>query len=437
MRRVPVPLLDPRLAATSFDEVNRGYDRDDARAEAARGASQDLDAARAACPFDVDVQGMVRALAGDDFDGALATVLGAHPWPGILGRACKAYCERAVRGASGATGAEPPALKELERAAATYGRVARPPLEPPATGRTVSVVGAGAAGAAVAVRLRELGHSVVVYDRLPAVGGTLAVGYPEFRLPLAVVERELPFDAWGVDVRLGVTVDRRTLARLLRDHDAVVVTAGQSEGVRLDVPGGDLDGVHDALDFLTEFRLGRLTRTPRRAVVVGGGYTAHDVCRTLRRLGCDVQMVYRRGEHDLRVSPAVRPAYLAVLRAEGIPVSLWTAVTAITGTAHVRAVECTSTCRGPNGVAGAPATIMCDTVVAAIGERADLRFLPCEVRTEDGRIAVDGEHMTSVRGLFAAGEIAAGPSGTDQALIAGRAAAEAVDRFLVPSGAGA
>jgi len=432
--RVPVRSRDARLAATSFGEVNRGYSRSEARTEARRGSSQDLGAARAACPFGVDVPTMVDAIAGDDFDAALATVLGAHPWPGILGRACKAYCERAFHSLPGGDGGEPLALKELERAAATFGRSTPPAVGARATGRTVGVIGAGAAGAAVARRLRELGHGVVVHERLPTVGGTLAVGYPEFRLPLDVVRRELRFDRWGVDVRTGAPVDGPMLVRLLRDHDAVVVTTGQSEGVRLDVPGSDLDGVHDALRFLTDFRLGRLTRTPHRAVVVGGGYTAHDVCRTLRRMGCEARMVYRRGEDDLRINPAVRAAYLAVLHAEGIPVTFWTAVTAIAGSGRVHAVECCPTRAGPDA-RPATTTIECDTVVAAIGDQADLRFLPQEVRTEDGRIAVDDQHMTSLRGLFAAGDIATGPSGTDQALVAGRAAAEAIDRFLTHPGA--
>ena len=436
---MPVPRRPVDSAPSSFDEVSLGYSRASARAEAARSRSSDLEAARAACPFGVDVAGMVRAIADDDFDGALATVLRAHQWPGILGRTCKAYCERAAQPLSSAAGVDPLALKELERAAATFGRSAPSALGAATTGRTVAVVGAGSAGAATARRLRELGHSVVVYDRLPTVGGMMAVGYPEFRLPRDVVNRDLRFDAWGVEVRCGVPVDRPLLLRLMRDHDAVVVTAGQCEGVRLDVPGRDLDGVYDALGFLTAFRLGQLAHAPRQAVVVGGGYTAHDVCRTLRRMGCQVRMVCRRGESQLRVRPAARPTYLAVLRAEGIPVSFWTAVTDVVGSGRVSAVHCSPTRPGPHDGAGAPTafvmpgistTIECDTVVAALGERADLGFLPLEVRTESGRIAVDDQHMTSVLGLFAAGEIAAGPSGTDHAFLTGRAAAEAVDRFL-------
>jgi NADPH-dependent glutamate synthase beta subunit-like oxidoreductase len=282
------------------------------------------------------------------------------------------------------------------------------------------VIGAGSAGAAVARRLRELGHHVVVYERLPTVGGMMSVGYPAFRLPAEVVRREITFDAWGAEVHCDAPVDRHALDKIMQDHDAVVVTAGQSDAVRVDVPGADLDGVYDAVGFLTDFRLGRLPRSPNRAVVVGGGYTAHDVARTLRRMGCDVCILCRRGEEDLRVRPERRAAFLSVLRAEGIPVLFWTALTRIAGSATVSAAVCAPTQPGPVDVAGRPSavvdpaaitTIDCDIVVAAIGERADLAFLPAELQTVNGLIAVDDHNMTSVRGLFAVGAIATGPLG--------------------------
>jgi glutamate synthase (NADPH/NADH) small chain len=160
-------------------------------------------------------------------------------------------------------------------------------------------------------------------------------------------------------------------------------------------------------------------------------------------VGCDVHIVCRRGEGDLRVPPAGRAAFLSILRAEGIRIRFWTALVGIVGSASVRAAVCAPTRPGPvhapRGTTAvvdpaATTTIECDIVVAALGVQAELSFLPPDVRTENGLIAVDDRHMTSVRGLFAAGEIATGPTGTDQAFAAGRRTADMVDRYLNDTG---
>lgn len=147
-RRVPAAMLSAEEAVKTFDEAALGYTREQAIAEARRGAGADLSAASAACPFGVDVTALVGRTADGDFDAALAAALAAHPWPGILGRHCAKYCERAHRLGEGI---EPLAIGNLERAAADFGERSRFSFRSgKPTGRRVAIVGAGSAASAPA-----------------------------------------------------------------------------------------------------------------------------------------------------------------------------------------------------------------------------------------------------------------------------------------------
>src|SRR5690348_9908250 len=285
-------------AITTFDEVNLGYTPAEAQAEAARAASLDFAGAQRACPFGIDVGRLVQATAAGDFAAARAAVEAGHPWPGILGRWCAGWCEI---GLPLPDGMEAPNLKALERAAGTHAG-GRAVFEPgPDSGKRVAVVGAGSAGSAAVYRLRQRGHAVAVYDQLPVPGGMMFVGFPNFRLPVSVLHSEIDFKRWGAAEHYGVAVDAALLRRLLAEFDAVLVTTGKFKEERLGVPGEDLEGVLDALHFLTDVKLGRPPRIGPRVVVVGAGYTAQDASRTCRRLGCEVQVLYRRTPEDMPV----------------------------------------------------------------------------------------------------------------------------------------
>jgi NADH-quinone oxidoreductase subunit F len=436
-QRVPVPWLPPNVAAATFDEANPGYTRELARAEASRGLGLDLASASAACPFNVDTAALVQAAARGDFDAARATIRRAHPWPGIMGRACHAFCEREQRVPEGV---QTIAIRELERAAGTFGRAPALRIDAPASGRTVAVIGAGSAGAAVAFGLRTLGHAVVLFDQLPAAGGMMAIGYPQFRLPIEVVRTEAPFEEWGATMRYGVRVGREEFDRIAAHHDAVVVSTGKFEALPLDVPGADLSGVYDAIDFLRRFRIGDGPDVGRRAIVIGGGNTALDVSRTLKRLGVDVRIAYRRGQDELNVRPPARAGFVRLCAGEGIPIDFWTAVIRVVGD-DGRAVGAVRATTRPGAldetgrptaelVPGSEQTVACDLIVAAIGERVDVSYLPPGVRLQGGLLEVDDAHMTSAPGVFAAGEVVAGLRGTEMAFADGLATARAVDRYL-------
>jgi NADPH-dependent glutamate synthase beta subunit-like oxidoreductase len=431
--------LAPQDAVASFAEVALGYSRDEAMAEARRGAGADLARATTACPFAVDVPGLVRLVAAGAFEAAHALVLEAHPWPGILGRYCHKDCETAH--ALG-PGREALAIGALERAAAEHGAAARGAFRPgPASGKRVAIIGAGSAASAAAYRLRQLGHAVTMFDQLPIGGGMTAVGYPDFRLPLSVVARENALAAWGVELRFNVTVDAALVERLLGAYDAVIAGTGRFGSLRLDIPGEELAGVWDALDFLARVKLGRDAPIGRTVVVLGAGYAAQDSSRTARRLGSEVAIYYRRRPEDMPVNQEQLARYVQRQADEGAPYHFQAAPLRILGTdGKVAGVELVRTAPGapdatgrPEGVAvaGTEFIVPCDTVIAAIGEVTDLSHLPPRLRrTASGHAWVEPETFaTSIPGLYAAGEMI-GVKRTDNAFRTGFLCAASVDRAL-------
>lgn len=438
-RRVPVRTLTAEEAVRTFDEANLGYSREEAMREAARGQGADLSGSTEACPFHVDVAGLVRAVAAGDFDEALRVDMQAHPWAGILGRWCHHYCQV---GHTLGEGIEPLNILNLERAAGDYGNRALSPFEPGAsTGKGVAVIGAGSASSAAMYRLRQRGHSVAAYEQLSASGGMMLAGYPNFRLPLAVLRRENTLEEWGVETHYGVSVGRGLLDDLLERYDAVLLGTGKFKSIRLGVPGDDLDGVWDALDFLIRVKSNRVPEFGQKVVVFGAGYTAQDSSRTCARLGRQVTIYYRRSREEMPVNPTQIERFVSRQAAEGAPYVFQVMPTRVLGeNGRVVGVEVVRTELGPYDesgrrtfvpVEGSEFVVECDTVIAATGQVVDLSFLPDSVALSDGQhVWVDPESwMTSLPHLFAAGEMT-GVSNTTRAFASGFAAADGIDRFL-------
>jgi heterodisulfide reductase subunit A len=260
-------------------------------------------------------------------------------------------------------------------------------------------------------------------------------------LPRDVLWADNTLEAWGVTMRYGVRVDAPLVERLVAEYDAVLLAAGKFQEIPLGVPGEDLAGVWNALDFLIRHTLGERPPIGRRVIVVGAGYTAQDASRTCRRLGAEVTILYRRREEEMPVRADARPRYIARQNAEGAPFVFQTDVVRVRGeNGRVVGVECVRTQPGPPDasgraepvpVPGSAHTISCDTLLAATGEQVDLSWLPPAVRLQDARhVWVDPDTwMTSVPRLFAAGEMT-GISGTQGAFVSGFAAAATIDRDL-------
>ncbi|HVA24451.1 MAG TPA: FAD-dependent oxidoreductase, partial [Chloroflexota bacterium] len=409
-----MPQLSTEQAVRTFDEVLLGYTREQAIEEARRVQGLDLRSAQAACPFGIDIPGFVSGIAAGDFDGALETIRAVNPWPGIMGRHCQRMCEG---GRHSGDGTHTPFISALERAAADHGdRTSLPFRAGLPSGKRVAVVGAGSAGCAVVHRLRELGHAVALYDQLPVAGGMMFSGYPNFRLPLALLRTEIDPEGWGAEAHYDTLLTQPLLRQLVSDYDAVVLTTGKFKELRMGIPGEDLDGVWDALHFLTQFKLGNNPRVGRRVVVCGAGYTAQDSSRTCVRLGREVRILYRRGKEDMPVAPQLADMFVARQAAEGAPYVFNTTPVRILGeNGKVVGLECMRTQPGPLDDSGRPTaapvegsnfTLVCDTVIEATGETVDLSYLPAEVLVTGGHVRVDLDTwMTSLPKLFAAGEM--------------------------------
>jgi NADPH-dependent glutamate synthase beta subunit-like oxidoreductase len=436
-RTVPERRRPPADAVTSFDEVLLGYDRDAAVAEARRGVGLDFAAATAGCPFGVDMDALVAATAAGDFERAAAGVGAAHPWGGIMGRHCHKFCETAMEGAYPAQ-VEPLNLRALERAAADFGPHQPIVVVAAPSGNRVAIVGAGSGGLATALGLLRAGHAVTVYDALPDVGGMLIVGYPHFRMPRSVLARELPIQSPLLRFELGQAVDRPLLENLLAKYDAVCLAIGRFRPAEVRLPGDDLQGVYEALDFLQGVTLGTAPDIGDTVAVLGAGYTAQDVARTARRLGARVHVLYRRGPAEMPVAPHSRDRFVQMMEREGVPYQFFVSPLRIIGDGgHVVAVECQRTRLGPPDASGRarpeptdepPFRLPVTAVIKAMGQRPDFSLLPADVRA-DRDFVLHVDRHASRRGLFVVGDVA-GDVGNDGGAAGGLETAARIDRFL-------
>jgi NADPH-dependent glutamate synthase beta subunit-like oxidoreductase len=434
---VPEGRLPTDEAVRSFEEVLLGYDRAAAVAEARRGAGLDYAAATRACPFGVDFDRLIPALAADDLDAAAAVVTEAHPWGGIMGRCCHKFCEVAMLDAYPA-GVEPLNLRTLERAAADHGPPRPTVVEAPPSGKRVAIVGAGSGGLATALGLLRAGHEVTIFDALPDVGGMLIVGYPNFRMPRAVLRRELPIQSPHLRLEFGQRVDRALLERLLAEYDAVCLAIGRFRPAAVKLPGDELEGVYEGLDYLEAVTLGTPPDLGDTVAVLGAGYTAQDVARTALRLGARVHVLYRRGPEEMPVAPSTRERFIQMMEREGVPYQFYVSPLRIVGE-HGRAVavECQRTRLGAPDASGRgrpeptvepPFLLPVTGVVKAMGQRPDFSLLPDDVLANVDFVLHVNRHA-SRRGLFVVGDIA-GDVGNDGGFVGGLEAAAHMNRFL-------
>ena len=434
--RVPIPEepADDRVA--DFREVLHGYSRDDAVLEAKRCIQCRRPWCVEACPITQDAREYIRLIAAEDFDGAARVTLRDDPLATSLCKVCYHYCEDAcVVKKKGV----PIAIRELKRAALDYGRSDLVYVASRPKGQRVAVVGAGPAGLEVAWELGVRGYSVTVFEQEERFGGLMQT-IPAYRMTDTDVEtdrarfRDLDI-TWRRGVRVGVDLP---VERLLGEdgYQAVFLGIGTPAHRALSIDGEALPGVLPALDFLKRVNRGEPVPVGREVVVVGGGDVAMDAVRTARRRsrGGSVTLVYRRGREEMPADPEeVHGA-----ESEGIRFLFQRAPLRLLGTGHVEGVVVQRMELGPPDaggrrrpvpVPGSEETIPCDTLIVAVGQRADLSGFADEL---DLRITPQGwpegkgpGFETSVPGIFAAG-------GRSVVYAMGSAseAAEAIDRFL-------
>jgi formate dehydrogenase (NADP+) beta subunit len=391
-----------------------------------------------ACPAEIDVPRYVRLISEGDYAGAAAVVREKAPFPLVLGYVCDHPCEDQCR--RGEVN-EAVAIRELKRFAAEQddGSVWTERATPKEdTGRRVAVVGSGPAGLTAAYCLRLQGHEVTVFEELPQAGGMLRYGIPEYRLPRAVLDREIGALAEaGVAIETGRRVE--SLDELLdQAYDAVLVAVGAHKGQRLRVPGTGSRGVSIGTEFLRAINMGAAPEVGAKVLVLGGGNVAFDCARVARRLGAaEVRMAYLECREEMRASDEE----IAQGEEEGIvllPSRTFTRIVAEDG--HVTGVECLevgSFCFGEDGrpeieiVDASEHTVEADTVIFAIGQLPDLPEGFGLDTTDRRLIALDQFDLsTSREGVFAAGDAVTGTGSVIKAIASGRKAAAAVDKYL-------
>jgi glutamate synthase (NADPH/NADH) small chain len=438
----------------NFDEVPHGLTQEQAMVEASRCLQCKRPLCVDGCPVRIDIPDFIGHIAAGEFDAAVHSLKAHTTLPAVCGRVCpqEDQCEKTcVLGRKG----DPVAIGYLERFCADYemaqGTTVLPECEP-STGKRVGIVGSGPAGLTCAFELAKLGHAVTIFEAFHKPGGVLVYGIPEFRLPKAIVQRDVDtLVAMGVAVELNHIIGRtETIADLFADgYDSVFIGTGAGLPRFLDIPGEELNGVYSANEFLTRNNLMKAYRddyeTPirhaRRAVVFGGGNVAMDSARTALRLGAEVFVLYRRSEVEM---PA-RIEEIHHAKDEGIRFEFLTAPTAILGNddGWTRGVRClrmelgepdSSGRRRPIPIEGSEYEFECDQVVVAIGNGPNPLVpdtTPGLATSRWGNIDADeATGRTSLPGVFAGGDIVTGAATVIRAMGAGQAAATAMHAYL-------
>ncbi len=386
------------------------------------------------CPIGQDVPEYAWALAQGDPEGALAAVLAKNPLPGVLGYICTHVCEdRCTR-----IGYEAPvAIRALKRVAFDRGR--EPVLTPaPGTGKRVAVIGAGPSGLAAAYFLALSGVAVTVYERSGRPGG-MPLAAPAFRIPPEVIERDVErIRRLGVEIRVNSPVSRPPEELLREGYNAVYVATGLPADATLGIPGEEGPGVLGAVAFLQALARGERVAAGPRVVVVGGGNVAVDAARAASRLvGSPVTVAYRRTRAEM---PADREELSELLREGNELLELVQPLAVVRRDGAVAALRLVRTRLGPPGpdgrrtvepVPGSEFDLPADTVVVAIGQRADAPFLSGSWvwRTPDGRVRTE-RGRAGPDPVYAGGDLVRGASTVVEACADGRAAAEAICRDL-------
>ena len=263
-----------------------------------------------ACPAHTPVPEYIRLIAAGRYSDAYMVNWKSNVFPGILGRTCDRPCEPACR--RGRVEKEPVAICRLKRVAADFKDDIRERLPPPAAvknGKRIALVGGGPATLTVARDLAPLGYQCVVFDQDPKAGGMIRTQIPRFRLPESVIDEECDYILnLGIEFRGGTRID--SLKSLLAESwDAVFVGSGAPRGRDLEIPGRKeaAANVHIGIDWLSSVSFGHITKIGKRVIVLGGGNTAMDCCRSSRRLGGeDVKVVVRSGFEEMKASPGKR-----------------------------------------------------------------------------------------------------------------------------------
>ncbi|MGO5061169.1 NADPH-dependent glutamate synthase [Lawsonibacter sp. LCP25S3_F5] len=456
MNKTPMKEQDPNVRNANFLEVALGYTLDEAVNEAKRCIHCKNPACVTGCPVGIPIPDFLAKVAEGDIAAAYEILSNANALPAISGRVCpqENQCEgKCVRGIKG----EPVAIGRVERFVADWAAEhgVSNLATAPANGHKVAVIGSGPAGLTCAGELARMGYSVSVFEAFHTPGGVLSYGIPEFRLPKAIVQREVEnLKKMGVDIELNMVIGKvLTITELFeRGYESVFIASGAGLPMFMKIPGESLVGVYSANEYLTRINLMKAYKpeaeTPilhnKKVAVVGGGNVAMDAARCAKRLGAEVHIIYRRSEAEL---PA-RAEEVHHAKEEGIIFDLLTNPIAIEGDEqnHVKAIACIrmelgepdeSGRRRPVPVKGSEFETEVDAVIMALGTQANQMSYdgtPGLEKTRKGCVAADEKGCTSCPGIFAGGDAATGAATVILAMGAGKHAAKSIDEYIKQKG---
>ncbi len=462
MPRHAMPAQEPDVRNKNFNEVALGYTKEMAMEEATRCLGCPKMPCKNGCPVQIDIPAFITKVAEGDFEAAYQVINKTSSLPAVCGRVCpqETQCEKfCVRGIKG----EPVAIGRLERFVADWhnANATEPPKKPETNGHKVAIIGSGPAGLTCAGDLAKMGYEVTVFEALHKAGGVLVYGIPEFRLPKAIVQKEVDtLKDLGVEIAVNTVVGKTiTIDELMGEmgFEAVFIGSGAGLPKFMNIPGENLQGVYSANEFLTRINLMKAYRegsdTPikhsLKVAVVGGGNVAMDAARCAKRLGADVHIVYRRSMAEL---PA-RHEEVEHAEEEGIIFDTLTNPVAILGynnpddkrdprNGSVCGIRCIKMELGepdekgrrrPVEIAGSEFDMEMDCVIMALGTNPNPLIKATTKGLEvnkHGGIIVDENALTSREGVYAGGDAVTGAATVILAMGAGKQAAAAIDEYL-------
>lgn len=452
-KKTPMPVQDPNVRRSNFEEVAMGYSEEDAIYEAQRCLHCKHQPCVSGCPVNIHIPNFIEKVKDGDFEGAYQVISLTSSLPAVCGRVCpqENQCEKhCVRGIKH----EAVGIGRLERFVADYHRehTQEKPVKPQSNGHKVAIVGAGPSGLTCAGDLAKKGYEVTIFEALHEAGGVLMYGIPEFRLPKDIVRKEIEnLKALGVNIVTNFVVGRSDTIDALMEEDgfeAVFVGSGAGLPRFMNLEGENLKGVFSANEFLTRINLMKAYKEdsntpiyhPKKCVVVGGGNVAMDAARCARRLGAEVHIVYRRSMEEL---PA-RKEEVEHAQEEGIIFDLLNNPVKVIGddqgwVSHVECIKMelgepdASGRRRPIPVEGSEFQIEADCMIMAIGTSPNPLIRSTTPGLEVNRrgcLVVDENEMTTKDGVYAGGDAVTGAATVISAMGAGKKAASSIDEYL-------
>ncbi len=453
--RNSMPTQEPQERINNFKEVALGYELEMAKKEAERCLQCKRPFCKEGCPVEVDIPEFIQALKEDDMQKAIDIIRTKNSLPAVCGRVCpqENQCEmKCVLSKKG----EAVAIGRLERFVADWeaehGRKTEEKIK--SNGKKVAIVGAGPAGLTCAGDLAKMGYEVTVFEALHTPGGVLMYGIPEFRLPKAVVKREIEYIE-----SLGVKFENNSVVGKLYDIEelfelgfqSIFIGTGAGLPYFMTIPGENLNGVYSANEFLTRTNLMCAYDFPnattpikvgKKVAIIGAGNVAIDAARTALRLGAEESyIVYRRSRAEM---PA-RLEEIEHAEEEGVKFLLLTSPIKIhdDGTGTVKSMTCIryqlgepdqSGRRSPVAIENSEFTMEIDNIIMAIGQGPNPLIPSSTPNLQTNRkgniVTFDEDGLTSIEGVYAGGDIVTGAATVILAMGAGKKAARAIDKYL-------